>query len=181
MSEPSYEIRASARRRRTMTAFREGGRLVVVVPAHMTARQRRDLVPPLVERFLAGEAGRTAPRGDAALTDRVRELYERYLLPAVGGEVPVFGARWVTNQAARWGSCTPSTGELRISDRLRPMPSWVVDYVLIHEAVHLVERNHTKRFAALVGRYPDAARASAFLDGVDFAARVLGTGPEGVD
>ena len=38
-----------------MTAFREHGRLVVVVPAAMTARQRRDLIPPLVERFLARE------------------------------------------------------------------------------------------------------------------------------
>lgn len=154
-----------------MTAFREEGRVVVVVPAHLSARQRRDLVPPLVERFLSNEAGRLAPRGDAALTDRVRRLYEAHLLPAVGGAVPVLGARWVTNQDARWGSCTPSTGEIRISHRMRPMPAWVVDYVLVHEAAHLVERDHSARFHALVARYPDTERAKAFLEGVGFALR----------
>ena len=48
MAQEDYEVRTSTRRTRTMTAFREGGRLVVVVPDHMTARQRRDLVPGLV-------------------------------------------------------------------------------------------------------------------------------------
>ena len=154
-----------------MTAFREAGRVVVVVPAKMTMRQQRDLVPALVDRFLANEAVRSAPRGDGELTDRVRELYVKHLLPVVGGEVPRFGARWVTNQDSRWGSCTPATGEIRVSHRLQPMPSWVVDYVLVHEATHLVERNHTKRFKALVATYPDADRAAAFLEGVDFAGR----------
>ena len=152
-----------------MTAFRQEGRLIVVVPAHMSARQRRDLVPPLVEKFLAGEAVRSAPRGDAALTDRVRRLFEAHLLPEIGGAVPTLGARWVTNQDARWGSCTPATGEIRISHRLRPMPTWVLDYVLVHEAAHLVEHDHSARFHALVARYPDAERAKAFLEGVDFA------------
>jgi Protein of unknown function DUF45 len=154
-----------------MTAFRQEGRLIVVVPAHMSARQRRDLVPPLVEKFLTGEAVRSAPRGDAALTNRVRRLYETHLLPVIGGVVPPLGARWVTNQDARWGSCTPGTGEIRVSHRLRPMPTWVVDYVLVHEAAHLVEREHSARFHSLVARYPDAERAKAFLEGVEFARR----------
>ena len=112
MAEP-YEIRASARRRRSMSASREAGRIVVVVPASMTLRQRRDLVPALVERFLAQETRRGAPRGEAELTERVRSLYRTYLLPQVGGEVPPLGVRWVSNQQRRWGSCTPATAELR--------------------------------------------------------------------
>ena len=51
MAVEEYEVRDSARRTRTMTAFREGGKLVVVVPEHMTQRQRRSMVPGLVERF----------------------------------------------------------------------------------------------------------------------------------
>ncbi|SMO51962.1 M48 family metallopeptidase [Propioniciclava tarda] len=170
MQEPSYQIRESARRRRTLTAFREGGQLVVVVPATLSARQRRELVPPLVARFLAKEVKRSAPRGDAELTERLGELYRRYLAP-VGGPMPSVGARWVTNQNSRWGSCTPSTGEIRLSHRLRDMPGWVVDYVLVHEAVHLIERDHSARFHALVARYPHTERAKAFLDGVQFAWR----------
>lgn len=169
VTETPYEIRSSNRRKRTMTAFREQGRVVVVVPAHMSAQQRRDLVPGLVERLLANEAGRKAPRGNVELTQRVRRLYATYLQPAASGDVPTLGARWVTNQDARWGSCTPATGEIRLSHRLQEMPDWVVDYVCVHEAAHLLERNHNGRFHALVARYPEARRAQAFLDGVDFA------------
>jgi len=168
VTEP-YEIRVSARRSRTMSAHREGGRVVVVVPAALSAQRRRELVPPLVERFLALEARQGAPRGEADLTDRVRELYRAYLQPHVGGPVPPLGARWVSNQNRRWGSCTPGTAELRISDRLRPMPAWVVDYVLLHEAAHLIHREHSAAFHALVDRYPQAERAKAFLEGYEFA------------
>lgn len=164
-----YEVRASTRRTRTMTAFREGGRLVVVVPGHMTARQRRDAVPGLVERYLAKEARQGPPRADDELTDRARALHTTYVAPNAGGEQPQIGVRWVTNMQQRWGSCTPSTGEIRISDRLRTMPSWVVDYVLLHEVAHLAERQHNARFWALVDGYPQARRARGFLEGVDHA------------
>ncbi len=102
-----------------MTAFREDGQLVVVVPEHMTERQRRELVPGLVEQFLAKEAGRRAPRGDAELTARAVELYHAYVAPHAEGPEPAFGVRWVANMRTRWGSCTIATGEIRLSDRLR--------------------------------------------------------------
>ena len=51
--------------------------------------------------------------------------------------------RWVTNQNARWGSCTPGDRTIRLSDRLQQMPGWVVDYVLVHELAHLLEAGHT--------------------------------------
>ncbi|WP_040160368.1 M48 metallopeptidase family protein [Nigerium massiliense] len=169
MQLPPYEVRTSTRRRRSMTAFRDAGQIIVVVPAHLSARQRRDLVPALVQRFLDKEARKGAPRGDDELTQRTRLLYEQYVLPATGGEVPALAARWVGNQRRRWGSCTPDTGEIRITDRLRRAPAHVVDYVLLHEAIHLVERNHTRRFHEILARFEDAERAEAFLQGIDFA------------
>lgn len=164
-----------------MTAFREEGRLVVVVPDRLSSRERADLVPRLVEQFLAGEERRRGPRGDAELTSRLLWLYATYLEPVAGRPPGETGARWVGNQLRRWGSCTPSTGEIRISERLRDAPSWVLDYVLLHEATHLVERGHTPRFHALMASFPDLARARGFLEGVEFSTGLPQQGDQSDD
>lgn len=163
MGAQGYEIRVSRRRTRSMSAFREEGRLVVVVPAHLSARQRSELVPPLVERFLAREERRRPPRGDAQLTRRAEDLYDAWVAPRVPGPRPAFGVRWVPNLRRRWGSCTPATGEIRISDRLRSVPDWVVDHLLIHELTHLHEGGHGTAFRAIAHAHPLAERAEGFL------------------
>jgi hypothetical protein len=87
-------------------------------------------------------------------------LSDRYL----GGVRPTT-VRWVTNQSARWGSCSPHSGEIRISHRLREVPEWVLDAVLVHELAHLVHANHSPAFHALANHFPRHADASLFLAG----------------
>jgi hypothetical protein len=77
--------------------------------------------------------------------------------------------RWVGNQRRRWGSCTPLDSAIRLSDRLAPMPAHVVDYVLLHELVHLLVPGHGPDFEAWMQRYPRLLEARAFLAGVDHA------------
>ena len=50
------------------------------------------------------------------------------------------------------------------------MPDWVVDYVLVHELVHLRVPGHGPDFWELVERYPRAQRARGYLEGVAAAA-----------
>ena len=64
---------------------------------------------------------------------------------------------------ARWGSCTPSTGEIRISTRLAAFPDWVIDYVIVHELAHIEVGGHDDEFWRLVNRYPRAERAIGYL------------------
>ena len=52
----------------------------------------------------------------------------------------------------RWGSCWPG-GRLSFSDRLIMAPPEVLDYVVVHELAHLQERNHSRRFWALVATH----------------------------
>lgn len=161
-----YEVRASARRKKTMTVFREHGRIVVLVPAHMSLAARERQVPPLVESLLAKERDKRAPRGERELTIRAQELWGVHLRPELGNHPP-FGVRWTPNQGKRWGSNTISTGEIRLSDRLQNLPAWVIDAVLVHELVHFAERNHTPRFWRLANRYPKTERARGFLEALD--------------
>lgn len=169
---PVVEVRRSQRRRRTVTAYREGQTVVVLVPASMSRADERRHVDALVARLLAREARTGAPTGDDGLVEQARELGRRYLAPRLGSAPVPARVTWVGNQRRRWGSCTPTDGTIRLSDRLRPMPVWVRDYVLLHELVHLVETHHTPRFHALVALYPDADRARGYLEGYADAARL---------
>jgi predicted metal-dependent hydrolase len=162
---PLVEVRRSARRKRTVTAYRERDTIVVLIPQRMSKADERAYVDDLVEKLLAREARVRPPRGDAALATRAAELASTILGPVLGYPPEPTEVRWVTNQQHRWGSCTPGTRVIRLSHRLQPMPSWVVDYVLLHELAHLVEPTHSRRFWALVDRYPQAEKAKGYLDG----------------
>ena len=70
----------------------------------------------------------------------------------------------VRDQSSRWGSCS-STGVLSYSWRLILAPSFVLDYLAVHEVAHLIEMNHSRRFWRLVEKIcPDMGRAKAWLD-----------------
>ncbi|WP_179816311.1 M48 metallopeptidase family protein [Allostreptomyces psammosilenae] len=165
-ARPDVEVRRSARRRRTVSAYREGDRTIVLIPARMSAAEEKRWVARMLERLAAQEAKRVL--GDDALERRARELSEQYLN---GTAVPA-SVRWVTNQNSRWGSCTPAEGSIRLSHRLKGMPAWVVDYVLLHELAHLLVPGHGPRFWRLLDAYPRTERARGFLEGVVAAARL---------
>lgn len=160
------EIRRSTRRKRTVRAYREGDRTIVLVPAHLTRAQEAEHVRDLVAR-LDRRAEKRRPPSDDALMQRAHELSQRWL---DGRAVPA-SVRWVTNQNTRWGSCTSVDRTIRLSHRLQGMPDDVVDYVLLHELAHLIEANHSKRFWALLSDFPPAERAQGFLDGVAWQRR----------
>ena len=160
-------IRRSARRRRTLQARREGDKIVVLVPATLPAREYERLVPKLIERVRARETGGRR-RSDAAL-ERAAARLATELAPDLTLLPRLHSVAWSTRQNRRWGSCTTTTGEIRLSSRLQTMPAWVIDYVLFHELLHLEEANHSPRFHELVRRYPAHDRAVGFLHGVAHA------------
>jgi predicted metal-dependent hydrolase len=163
---PNVEVRRSARRRRTVSAYRDGDKTVVMVPSRLSKAEEEQWVATILER-LAERERRRRPSDDA-LFERARDLSRRYL----DGRAEPATVRWVANQRTRWGSCTPDDGSIRLSTRLRGMPSWVVDYVLVHELAHLLVPGHGPRFWELVGRYPKAERARGYLEGVAAAAHL---------
>ena len=158
----TVEVRRSRNRLRTVTAYRDGDRVVVAIPARFTGAQEREWVRRMVSR-LADQERRRRP-SDEELAERAGELSARYL----GGGATPTSVNWSTNQGRRWGSCTPADGTIRISTRVRGMPRWVIDYVLLHELVHLLHVGHGPEFWAALDGYPRTERARGFLEGVTF-------------
>jgi predicted metal-dependent hydrolase len=163
--DPVVEVRRSARRRRTVSAYREGGRTIVLIPARMSRAEERRWVSVMLER-LARQDARLRPSDDALLA-RATDLARRHL----DGRARPASVRWVDNQRTRWGSCTPRDRSIRLSTRLQGMPGWVVDYVIVHELAHLLESGHTEAFWRMVDRYPKAERAKGYLEGVESVVR----------
>ena len=152
------EIVRSTRRKRTVEAQIINGTIRVHVPARMKQSEVDRYTAELVARLQRSEA---SDRID--LVARSALLARRYKLP-----LPT-SIRFVDNQKSQWGSCTPASGEIRLSSRLTQFPSWVLDYVIVHELAHLIEFHHNAKFLALVDQYPKAERARGFLTGVHYA------------
>jgi len=154
------EVRRSRRRRRTVSAYREGGRTIVLIPARFSAAEERTWVDAMMRKLAAGDKRRRP--SDQQLLERAADLSRRYL----GGAAKPLSIAWVTNQNSRWGSCTPAERTIRISARVKGMPAWVLDYVILHELTHLLQPGHGREFWALLESYPRTERARGYLEGV---------------
>jgi predicted metal-dependent hydrolase len=156
---PQVEVRISARRKKTSEARWVGDRIVVSLPAHLDTESRQSTIDWLVDRLLTRHRLESAMSDDDLLA-RAIVLSDRYLV----GARPL-SVRWVTNQTARWGSCSWYSGDIRVSHRLGAVPDWVIDSVLVHELAHLTYPDHSPAFHRLASGYPRHAEAGVFLAG----------------
>jgi predicted metal-dependent hydrolase len=145
----------SARRRRTISARLRGEVIEVLLPEGLSPDEEAHWIEVMSRRLTK----RRTPAGDQELMARAMELSRRHF----GGALEPASVRWSETQQLRWGSCTPETGAIRLSARMRDFPRWVVDYVLVHELAHLRYLSHGPRFWALVERYPLTERARGYL------------------
>jgi hypothetical protein len=152
MTELPIDVVRSKRRKRTVQAYLSEGRLRVLMPADLSPDEEAKLIETMVAR-----ATRRLSSFDVDLESRGRALAARYGLP-----VPT-SIDWSDRQMRRWGSCSPSTGSVRISSRLASMPGWVLDWVIVHELAHLEAPDHGSRFRELVDRYELSERAKGYL------------------
>ena len=148
------EVVRSARRKRTAEArLIADDHIRVSLPSWVRPEDEHEWVQPLVDKV-----NRRLRSARVDLAERAVVLARRYRLPAPAS------IRWVGNQGTRWGSCTPATREVRISDRLADAPRYVLDYVVVHELAHLVHGDHSRAFKELENRYPRAERARGYLE-----------------
>jgi predicted metal-dependent hydrolase len=94
---------------------------------------------------------------DAKYADLARELlrkwYKKEALRILNERIKLYARQMgidysnlkITGAERRWGSCSPA-GNICFSFRLIMAPLAVIDYVVVHELVHIQEKNHSSRF-----------------------------------
>ena len=157
----------SKRRKRNLSAYRQGGRIVISIPASMSKADERAMVPEMIAKIRSQEASKTPT--ESVLTERIDALLTQWAPEITQRPASV---AW-RSMRERWGSCTSVDRTIRISDRLQLAPDYALDYVLFHEAIHLQYFDHGAEFTEVLARFEDSELASAYLDGYEAAERAL--------
>ena len=164
----SLTVRLSRKRVKNLNLRvpRGGGLVEVSAPAYMRTAD--------VERFVREKRSwidaklAQAATSPAALAAQVtpeevaswRAVVEACVPVLVEAWEPIMGVKAgklaYRNMTSRWGSCQPATGRICINVRLALYPPECLEYVVVHELCHLLERGHGPRFKALMDAFmPD--------------------------
>lgn len=96
---------------------------------------------------------------------RCEEVLDAWYRQQVRDAVPALLAKWepllqvkvnrvfVQRMKTRWGGCTPESGHVRLNTDLAKKPPECLEYVVVHELVHLLEPTHSARFVALMDTF----------------------------
>jgi len=158
MDPSQITIIRSPRRKRTIQTKYTQGRLWIYLPAGMNKTEETKWIDRMIKRNERSEQKRTTRKSDTWLMNRAQVFNKKYFNGTLD-----FSINYVSNQNSRFGSCTSAEKTIRISEKVKTMPSWVQDYVIIHELTHLVYPDHSKKFWETVNQYPYAERAKGYL------------------
>lgn len=96
---------------------------------------------------------------------RCEEVLNGWYRQQVRDAVPSLLAKWepllgvkakkvfVQHMKTKWGSCTPGSGYIRLNTDLAKKPPECLEYIVVHELVHLLEPTHNERFVRLMDQY----------------------------
>lgn len=124
-------------------------------------------VRPASDRTARAEAMHAWHR--SLLHDTVPELIRRWELK-LGVQVAGY---FLQRMKTRWGSCNPRARTIRLNTELVKKPRDLLEYVIIHEMLHMIEPTHSERFLEQLGRhYPAWSEARAELNELPLSAEV---------
>ena len=130
-------------------SFKHGAELIVLGKTREIVVEKRRSCKVTGEKILVAEhlAERTSvkDRVEKALRDYAENVFTEKAEKFSGKIDGDFSSVFVKDQKTRWGSCS-GKNNLNFNWRLILGPEHIVDYVVVHELVHLEVRNHSKRF-----------------------------------
>lgn len=73
----------------------------------------------------------------------------------------------------KWGGCNPRVRHIRLNTELAKKPKDLLEYVIVHEMIHLIEPTHSDRFIAILQEhYPTWREARIELNDLPLAAEI---------
>lgn len=112
----------------------DGGRLLLYVPENTSPERRRELLLGWYRHQLR------------QVVPNVITKWE----PKLGVSVP----RWsIRRMKTKWGSCNRETGHIWVNVELAKKPPDCLEYIVVHEMAHHLERSHGERFTRLMDNY----------------------------
>lgn len=102
------------------------------------------------------------PGSDTAQRERVllawyRRQLKQLIPPLVAKWEEIIGVQvseWrVKQMKTRWGACNPDARRIWLNLELIKKPASCLEYIVVHEMVHLLERRHNDQFVALMDRF----------------------------
>ena len=160
LQDIKIQIIKSRKRRKTISAHLVKNTLIVRSPYFLPKWQENKIIGKFIETL----RNRKDIKSDKSLHKRALYLYEKYLHKS-----PLsFTICWTKKQQKTYGTCNQIRKHIRISERIKYLPLWVTDYIIIHELAHLIAPNHSKEFWKLVFRYEKSLKAKGFLEGWEF-------------
>ncbi|MFQ6592921.1 MULTISPECIES: M48 family metallopeptidase [Pseudomonas] len=122
------------------------------------------------------------PGSDAQKRAEVMHEWQKLQMHAV---VPALVRKWecklkvkvagyyLQRMKTKWGSCNHQAGNIRLNTELVKKPKDLLEYVVVHEMVHLLEPTHNDRFISILGEhFPTWREARAELNELPLAAEV---------
>ncbi|MCK9398269.1 MAG: M48 family metallopeptidase [Methylobacter sp.] len=86
-----------------------------------------------------------------------REILKDAVPALIGKWEPLIGVKverfFVQRMKTKWGSCSPKSKSIRLNTELAKKPPECLEYIVVHELVHLLEPTHNTRFITLMDRF----------------------------
>lgn len=123
--------------------------------------QEKDCTPSIELRhrriLLSVRPGASEERKQGIFEVWHREQLKNAVLPLLAKWQPLMGVTvsrvFVQRMKTKWGSCNPTARHIRLNTELAKKPPECLEYIVVHELAHLIERTHTQRFIALMDRF----------------------------
>jgi len=152
----NIKIIKSRRRKRTAAAQLKNEVLEIRLPAWISFSEEQKIVQKFLTSFKKKSVSKVA--SDKELKKLANQLNRQYFQGGLK-----YSICWSKRQNSIQGSCSIKNKTIRISERLKEVPLWVLKGVIVHELAHLLVPNHSKKFWEIANRYPLMERSRGYL------------------